>query len=102
MNNELLRTRTLDIMCGFLKEEVYKDNLDEKEIAELCVFYYDLVESVKENVIEEDNNRLSLQVKRDKEAADLKAQGIIDASDAFAVDMAGGPHAVDNSTIYKG
>jgi hypothetical protein len=32
----------------------------------------------------------------------LKAQGIIDASDSFAVDMAGGPNAVDNSTIYRG
>ena len=53
-------------------------------------------------VEKEEEQRLAAQVIRDKEAGDLKAQGITDASDATAVDLMGGPAAVDNNTIYKG
>jgi len=101
MESKMLRGRSISMMRGFLKEEVYVD-FEEKEIEDLAVFYYDLVTSIIKEVEAEEQERINIQVIRDKEAADMKEKGIIDASNATSVDLAGGPKALDNQTIYRG
>lgn len=103
MDNELLRTKTITLMTGFLKDVIYEqEELTEAEAKDSATLYYDLVKAAEAEVNEEENKRVSAAVIRDKEAAELKAQGVIDASDSFAVDMAGGPRSIDQNTIYRG
>jgi len=103
MNNELLREKTITLMSGFMKDVLYDgQDIAEEEVLNSAALYYDLVEATIAEVKKDEEERLTTQVIRDKEAADLKEQGVTDASDAFAVDMAGGPNALDNRTIYKG
>jgi len=103
MDNNLLREKTINLMTGFLKDVIYEqEQLTETEAKDSATLYYDMVKASEEQVIEEENKRISAAVIRDKEAAELKAQGIIDASDSFAVDMAGGPRGINQSTLYRG
>jgi hypothetical protein len=103
MNKDMLREKSIKLMSGFMKDVLYDgQEVSEEEALSNATLYFDLVEASIAEVEKEENNRLATAVTRDKEASDLKAQGIIDASDSFAVDMAGGPNAVDNSTIYRG
>jgi hypothetical protein len=103
MNAELLRTKTITLMAGFLKDVLYEnEELTTDQATDSATLYYDLVQASEKQVNEEEDQRLAAAVTRDKEAAELKEQGIIDASDSFAVDMAGGPRSINQNTIYRG
>lgn len=103
MNEELLRTRAIELMSGFMKEVLYADQeLTEEEAQQQAALYFDLVEATKAEVISNEEERIATQVARDKEANDLKAQGIFDASDASTVDLMGGPSFIDENTFFKG
>ena len=103
MNADLKRTKSIKFIAGFIQEILYKEeNLTEEQAMENATIYHDMVLGCIAEVEKEEEMRLQIEVIRDKEASDLSAQGIIDASNATAVDMMGGPAAVDNNTIYKG
>ena len=90
-------------MSGFMKEVLYEgQDITEEDAENSAALYFDLVQATIAEVEREEDERVTTQVVRDKEASDLKDQGVTDASDAFAVDMMGGPTALDNKTIYKG
>lgn len=90
-------------MSGFMKDVLYDgQDISEEEVQNSAALYFDLVEATIAEVKREEEARLTAEIVRDKEAADLKEQGVTDASDAFAVDIIGGPTAIDNKTIYRG
>ena len=103
MNADLKRTKSIEFIAGFIQDVLYKEEgLTEQQALDNATIYHDMVVGCIAEVEKEEEQRLAAQVIRDKEAGDLKAQGITDASDATAVDLMGGPAAVDNNTIYKG
>ena len=103
MTEELLRAKTIQFVAGFIKDILYKEEcLTDEAAEENATIYYDIVEGAKKAVLEEEEQRLLTEVIRDKQAADFASQGLTDASNPTAVDMMGGPAAIDNSTIYKG
>ncbi len=103
MNTDTLREKSIKLMSGFMKDVIYDgQEITEEDALNSAALYFDLVQATIAEVEREEEERLATAVVRDKEAADLKAQGIIDASDSFAVDMAGGPNAIDQNTFYKG
>jgi len=103
MTNDLLREKTITLMSGFMKDVLYDgQDISEEEVQNSAALYFDLVEATIAEVKREEEARLTAEIVRDKEAADLKEQGVTDASDAFAVDIIGGPTAIDNKTIYRG
>lgn len=103
MNVDLKRTKTIKFIAGFIQDILYKEeNLTEEQAMENATIYHDLVMGCIAEVEKEEELRLATEVVREKAAAELASQGITDASNATAVDMMGGPSAIDNNTIYKG
>jgi len=103
MNADLTRTKTINFISGFIQDLLYQEeNLTAEQANDNAAIYYDMVVGCIAEVEKEEELRLATEVIRDKVAADLAGQGLTDASSASAVDMMGGPRAIDNSTIYKG
>jgi len=103
MNAELKRIKTITLISGFIQDVLFKEEqLTDEAALESATLYHDVVIGCRAEVEKEEETRLATQVIRDKEAGELKAQGVVDASDAFAVDSMGGPAAIDNNTIYRG
>jgi len=103
MNADIKRTKSINFIAGFIQDILYKEeNLTEEQAKDNAAIYYDMVVGCIAEVEKEEELRLATEVIRDKVAADLAGQGLTDASSASAVDMMGGPRAIDNSTIYKG
>ena len=96
-SDEKVRDTVVDVMVSFLKDKVYVDQeVPEEELVHTCYLYYDLVNTVKEEVLE----TLDKEMRAAAKSAFSKAAPI-DASNPDQVDLAGGPRAVDNQTGFN-
>ena len=103
MNADLKRTKSIKFIAGFIRDILYKEEgLTEEQAMENATIYHDMVVGCIAEVEREEEARFMAEVARDKAADELASQGITDASNATAVDLMGGPAAIDNNTIYKG
>ena len=92
MDTNIAREKVIELMVGFMADELYAgQDIPKEELINTAALYYDLVTTCNQAIIDASN-----------EAAKIAEAGYVDASNADQVDLMGGPRAIDNSTMYKG
>jgi len=96
MSNDTLRAQTIELMTGFMMDNIYAgQNIDTTELQNTAALYYDLVLGARDAIAAEN-------VIKEKQAVDAVKAGYVDASNPTQVDLMGGARAVEKSTFYKG
>ena len=102
MTNEQLREETIEMMVGFMRDQLYVgQEISDQDLFDTAAIYYDLVKGVEEAVIDEEARRAVI-------AAGIAAgessapSHLIDASSPSQVELMGGPEAINRSAADKG
>jgi len=99
--SDKFRDETIELMVGFMRDELYKgEEIEEEELYQTASIYFDIVNGIATAVEKEDAKRALIAAGMSVNNPSL--EGLVDASNPTQVDLFGGPNKVNQAATFKG